>query len=148
MKSDISICVHLRKSAASPLFSAPPHFRGENCSLRGIMPEARPRWHLSDGFGLVLQLFRLVVSNECVENGLQFAVHYIRELVQSEADAVIGHAVLREIVSADLLAAVAAADLRFAFLGQRLLLPFHFLLVEPGTQNAHAFFAVLNLRLF
>src|ERR1700730_14535384 len=68
--------------------------------------------------------------------------------MEGKADAMVGHAVLREVVSANLLAAVAAADLGLAFFGQRLLLPVHFLLIETGTQHAHTFFAVLDLRFF
>src|SRR5579859_896519 len=102
---------------------------------------------LSDGFRLVLQLLRLIVGYQRVQNRLELAVHYIRELVQCQADAVIGHAVLREVVGADLLAAVAAANLRFALLGQRLLLLFHLHLIKTGAEHAHAFFTVLDLRL-
>src|SRR6476619_3445599 len=68
--------------------------------------------------------------------------------VQREADAVVGHAILREVVGADLFAAVATSDLCFAFFRQSLLLAFHFLFVKTGAENAHTFFAVLDLRFF
>src|SRR5271169_2104195 len=67
--------------------------------------------------------------------------------MRSEADAMIGHAILRKVVGADLLAAVTRADHGLAFLGQGILLLLLFHLVEPRTQDAHTLFAVLDLRL-
>ena len=65
-----------------------------------------------------------------------------------KADAVIGEAVLREIVGANFLAAVAGADHRLALFGQCRLLLLHFDFIEARSQYAHAFFAVLDLRFF
>src|SRR6266576_6226298 len=62
-----------------------------------------------------------------------------------QADTVIGDAVLREIVGADFFAAIAGADHGFAFLGESFLLFLRLDFVEAGTQDAHAFFAVLDL---
>src|SRR6266545_6085122 len=67
----------------------------------------------SDGravLGLLLQLFGLVVGGERFHDHVQFSVHDEVELMQGEADAVVGHAILRKVVGADLLAAVARAD--------------------------------------
>src|SRR5947199_10805886 len=77
-------------------------------------------------FGLLLELFRLEMSDEGVNNGLELPIHHFSKLVESESNAVVGHAVLRKIVRPDFLAAVAAAHHSFAFLGQGLLLLFHF----------------------
>jgi hypothetical protein len=82
----------------------------------------------------LLKFLGLVVSGERFEQRLQLAVHDGFELVEGEADSVVGDAVLREVVSADLLATVAGTDHGFAFLGQRLLLFFHFDFVEAGAR--------------
>src|SRR6185503_20428984 len=58
----------------------------------------------------------------------------------------VSQSILREIVRADLLAAIAAAHLLLAFLGKLGILPLHLLLVEPRPQNAHSLFAILDLR--
>src|ERR1019366_106905 len=59
----------------------------------------------------------------------------------------VGEAVLRKIVGADLLRTVARAHHLLAFFRQRVLLLLHFDFVQTRAQNAHAFFAVLDLRL-
>src|SRR5208283_1293667 len=92
---------------------------------------------------LLLEFLRLEVGDERVDHELNAAVHELRKLVHGQADAVVGHAVLREVISADLLAAVAAAHHRLALLGQRLLLLLLLHLVQAGTQYAHSFLAVL-----
>src|SRR5438309_1163566 len=66
--------------------------------------------------------------------------------MEGEADTVVGYAVLREVVGTDFLAAVTAAHHGTALLSQRLLLFLHFHLVQAGTQHAHGFLAVLDLR--
>ncbi len=57
------------------------------------------------------------MGDERVDDGLQAAFHDEVELVEGEADAVIGEAILREVLSANLLAAIAGADLLFALGG-------------------------------
>ena len=61
----------------------------------------RPRYPLNNGGGFLLQLFSLIVRDERFDQRLDFAVHDGIELVDSEADAVVGESVLREIVGAD-----------------------------------------------
>ena len=65
----------------------------------------------------LLQAFRLEVRYQRVDEGSQFAVHHFGELVQREADAMVGDAVLREIVGANFLGAVARLDLAQALGG-------------------------------
>ena len=50
------------------------------------------------------------MRDQRVKDRLEFAVHDFRELVNGESDAMIGDAVLREIVGANLLATVAGSD--------------------------------------
>src|SRR5690606_35852338 len=64
-----------------------------------------------------LDLEVLVGGLERVDDFVGVALHDLREAVDSEADAVVGEAALREIVGADALAAVAGADLLLAVLG-------------------------------
>ena len=66
--------------------------------------------------------------------------------MNGQPDAVVGDAVLREIVSPDFFAAIARTHHRLAFLGQRVLLLLHLHLVQPRAQYAHPFLAVLDLR--
>src|SRR6185437_7418524 len=68
------------------------------------------------------------------------------ELVVGQADAVIGEPVLREVVGADLLAAVAGAYLLLTVFGLQLMDALSFYFIKPGTENAHALLAVLDLR--
>ena len=60
----------------------------------------------------------------------------------------IGEAVLREVIGANLLAAVSRAHHGLALFSESLLLLFHLDFVEAGAQDAHAFLAILDLRLF
>src|SRR4051812_49274725 len=60
----------------------------------------------------------------------------------------VGDAVLREVIGADLLAAIAGADLRLALLRHGGSLLFLLDLVKTRTQDAHTFFTVLYLRFF
>ena len=66
--------------------------------------------------GLLLhggELARLMLGGERVDDLVERgrAFEHVRELMRGEADAVVGDAVLREVVGADLLGAVAGADL-------------------------------------
>ena len=58
-----------------------------------------------------LQLFRLFAGGKGVDDLIEVAVQDLCKVVHRQADAVVGAAVLREVVGADLLAAVAGAHL-------------------------------------
>src|ERR1700722_10422982 len=88
------------------------------------------------------------MRNEGIDGRLQLAFHHFGELMISKPDAVVGKPVLRKVVSADLLAAIATAHLLLTFFGQSLLLLFHFDFVKPGTQHTHRLLAILDLRFF
>src|SRR6266446_2072525 len=68
--------------------------------------------------------------------------------MERQADAVIGYAVLREIVGADFFGAVAGFDLSTAFGGERGLALLLLLFVEARAKNTHGLRAILNLRFF
>src|SRR5579862_7341676 len=53
----------------------------------------------------LLQLLRLVVRGERFDQRLQLSIHHRFELMQRESDAMVGDAVLRKIVGANLFAA-------------------------------------------
>src|SRR5271165_5848447 len=82
---------------------------------------------------LLLQFLGLEVGDERVDHGLEAAIHEFRQLVRGEADAVVGHSVLRKVISADLFTAVAAAHHGLAFLSQRLLLLLLLDFIQPGA---------------
>src|SRR5258706_11054890 len=65
-------------------------------------------------FGELLELLCLVLCGERADDVVQFTVHDALDLVQGQADAVVGDAALREVVGADALGAVARPDQRFA----------------------------------
>ena len=69
----------------------------------------------------------------------------LRQLLQREADPVVGHAALREVVGADAFGAVAGADHRLARLGLGPLRGVALLFVEARAQHLHRLFAVLVL---
>ena len=74
---------------------------------------------------------------EAVEQLLHRAAHDGVQLVQREVDPMVGHAVLREVVGADALAAVAGAHHRLAR-GTHLGMGFGLhLLQQPGLQHPH-----------
>src|SRR3954454_24834748 len=75
----------------------------------------------NDAGSFLLQLLGLIVRDEGLDEGLNFPVNPGVELMHGEADAVIRKAVLREVVRANLLAAVPCSHHSFAFLGQSLL---------------------------
>src|SRR4051794_17983365 len=64
----------------------------------------------SAGFHGFAQLFGLEVRVQWLDDDIEIAVHHVRQVVHREADTVVGHAILRKVVRADLLGAVTAAD--------------------------------------
>src|SRR6266704_5053109 len=68
--------------------------------------------------------------------------------MERQSDAVIGDAVLWEIVGADFFGAVAGFDLSAALGGKCGLTLLLFLLIQAGAKNAHGFRAILDLRFF
>jgi len=87
----------------------------------------------------VLQFFCLEVSDEAVDHVGDVAFHDAIELMQGETDAVIGEAILGEIVGADFFAAIARADHAAALSSDGLLLLFELDFVEARTQDALGF---------
>src|SRR6476646_10307999 len=98
-----------------------------------------------DSFGL--QLLRLVVSDERVDEWIEVAFHHEVELMNRQPDAVIADAVLFEIVSANLLRTIAGANHRAAFTRLRFVLLLLFKLLQTRAQDTHRLLAVFNLRL-
>src|SRR5215469_2972119 len=86
-----------------------------------------------DDLGLLLQPLRLIVCHERVDQGLQPAIHKLGQLVNGVPDAVVSDAVLREVIGANLLAAVTRSHHRLALLGKGLLLLLLFHLVKAGA---------------
>ena len=96
-------------------------------------PLARGRRQRITQRALGRQQLGLMLGDQRVDDLAQrLALDDLRQLVEREIDAVVGHAALREIVGADALGAVAGADLAAALGGARgvLLLPLG--VVEPA----------------
>ena len=72
------------------------------------------------------------MSDERVDERADFSVHGIAELMQRHTDAVIGDAVLREIVGANFFGAIAGADLSAAFGSNLLVLLIAFQFVQDA----------------
>src|ERR1017187_1451306 len=83
-------------------------------------------------FRLLLHLLALVMRDQGVEDGIHFAFHHEIELMQRQADAVIADAILREVIGADFLAAVAGAHHALALRAQHSLLLFELQFIETG----------------
>src|SRR5690606_7445642 len=91
----------------------------------------------------------LVFGYERVDQlGQAVAGEHFVELVQRQADAVVGHAPLREVVGTDALRTVAAADHRLARFGFCAVGFVVHLLVEPRAQHLHRLVAVAVLAAF
>jgi len=88
------------------------------------------------------------VRGQRFDERLEFAVHHRLELVEGEADAVIGDAVLRKIIGTDLLAAIARSHHAAPLGADRLLLFFELNLIKSRTQHALGLGAILDLRFF
>src|SRR5690606_22399756 len=113
-----------------------------SCACASLMSPRRP-----PSLAQVLEPLRLVGRDARVDDGLEGAVHHLVEVVRLEPRAVVGDAVLGEVVRADPLGAVHAADLALARVGglrRELLL---LLREQAGAQHAHGGLAVLQLRL-
>src|SRR5437762_423600 len=94
----------------------------------------------------LLEALGLVVGTQGVHQRRELAVHDVGKLMQRQADAVIGHAILGKIVRADFFGAVAGFDLAapLGHDGGLLLFLLHF--IEARAKNAHGFGAIFNLR--
>src|SRR5688572_29346217 len=76
------------------------------------------------------EFFGVEVLGDGVEQRIQTAFHDLIELVQRQADAVIGDAILLEVIGADLFATVAGADHALALGAQLRHLLLHLNFVE------------------
>src|SRR5579859_449421 len=88
----------------------------------------------------------LLVREQRVDDRVEAAVEDTLEVAGREPDAMIGEAILREIVRADLLAPVARSDLRTPRARGLFLLLSQLRFIEVGAQQLHSAFAVLELR--
>src|SRR5712692_3472425 len=94
---------------------------------------------------LLSQPLLLIEILQWLDQFADVAGHDGVELVKSQIDAVIGDAVLREVVGADAIAAVAGADEGAALFGPFLVqfLLLHF--VQPAAKDAHGPLSILVL---
>src|SRR5258708_36667368 len=67
----------------------------------------------------LFETLRVVVRDEGVDERTELAVHCFRQVMERQADAVIGDTILREIGGADFFGALAGCDLPAALLGDR-----------------------------
>src|SRR5690348_18503231 len=93
--------------------------------------ETRPRDSSFRQF--LLEALGFVVGNQAVDERTEFSVDDVGELVERQADAVIGHAILREVIGADFLGTVAGLDLTATLRGDGRLLLFLLEFVEAGA---------------
>ena len=82
----------------------------------------------------LLQPFRLIISHQPVHQRPELSVHHFRQLMQRQPNAMVADAILREIVGANFLRAVAGLDLPAALRGDLLVLFFLFHFVKPRAQ--------------
>ena len=98
-------------------------------------------------FRALLQALCLLIQGQCVNQGIQIAVHDGGdvEILAVTREPVVGDPVLGEIIGADLAAAVTGAHLRLPLLGDGGVLPLLLRLVQAGAQDLHGPVAVLVL---
>src|SRR5947208_15580742 len=99
--------------------------------------ESRTSHHTT---AFALQLFRLEVRHQGLDDWLQLAADHFLQLMDGQPNAVVGDAVLRAIVRAYLFAAIARTYHRFALSRPPLLLLLHPSFLTSGTQNRHGLF--------
>ena len=93
----------------------------------------------------LLQLFGLLAGGKGVDHLVQIAVHDLFQIVDGQADAVVGAAVLRKVVGADLLAAVAGAHLPLTLGVDGVLLLLLLLRKQAAAQDLQRLILVLEL---
>src|SRR5215213_7227824 len=97
--------------------------------------------------GVGLQLLRLVMRYERVDERIEVTFHHEIELVNRQTNAMITDAIVFEVVSANLLRAITGTYHRAPLTRECVVLLLLFELLQARTQNAHRFFTVLDLRL-
>src|SRR5580704_5942393 len=95
-----------------------------------------------------VQPLGFVMCYERVNDRCELAFHHLIELMKCQADAMIAHAILRKIVSADFFGAVASFNLPATLGGNQRVLLLLLLFVETRAENAHGLSAILDLRFF
>src|SRR3954471_4563960 len=123
-----------------------PSRKSSSASSRGVSQPAsasRRAASLTDGEGAGLELAALLIGLQRGRELVELAGENGRDVAARELHAMVGHAVLREVVGADLLGPGAGADLRAAVGRQLGLLRRELLLVEPRAQDAHRLLAIL-----
>src|SRR5207249_7848582 len=76
-----------------------------------VVPWSRGPWSSGlEGLELLLQLLR----HEWLDQRIEVALEQVLQVVEGQVETMIGHAILREVVGADLFAAFARANLRAA----------------------------------
>src|SRR5688500_10833227 len=91
------------------------------------------------------ELLGLVLRRQRRGDLLEFAIHDAVDLVEGEVDAVVGHAALRKVVSADAIGSIAAADERLAGGGLLRGLLLRALRLDSRGEHAPGLLAVLVL---
>src|SRR5438132_4087800 len=103
------------RRASSPAFSTPARRKSAVACRRAAANVSSSTGASASRIGVLIhgcQLARLVLGDERVDQLVERgALEHLLELVQREADAMIGDAPLREIVGADALRAIARDDL-------------------------------------
>src|ERR1700757_3110137 len=87
----------------------------------------------------------LVMTHQAVHQGSELAVHDFGQLMDGQADAVVGDAVLRVIIRPNFFGAVTSFDLATPLGGNGSLLLFELHFVKTRAEHAHGLRAVLDL---
>src|SRR5687767_5529260 len=104
-----------------------------------------PPAHSARSFDNPRQLFGLIFLLQRLDQAFQVAVDHVRELVQRQVDAMVGHAALRKVIGADAFGTIARTDLQFARAGLRLVALFLLGRLELRLQQRHGARTVLVL---
>src|SRR5580692_8855495 len=119
--------------------------RAARCWSRARAPSPRPRFARRSSLRFSCEQSSPLIGDELLCYPSQIAIDDPSYISEAAIDPVIGHAILRKVVGANLLGAFAAADLRASQRIDRLFLLAAFAVVEHGAQHLHRLFAVLRL---
>src|SRR5262249_49217645 len=134
------------RRASLPAPSMPARWRAAVARRRA---SPSPTWAASGVSRLLhgCELARVMLGDQSIDQLVERgAFQHLVELVQRQADAVIGDPPLGEIVGADALRAVARADLALALRGPRVGRLLALQLIEARAQHLHGKAAILMLR--
>src|SRR5262245_59944756 len=122
------------------------YFQGGRCVAASLLRVPHSAFQSLQPTHLTAKLVA-VVLNEGIGYGLKVAADNLIELIDREADAMVGEPIVGKVVGADFIATVTTAEHRLAFCRPLLLLFLLIMFVKTRFEDAKGFAEVLMLAL-